>query len=102
MAVGVCLQVIKLELAPGKVERATLHIIELAASAHETRVAAMQHLSPIHTFMFDSKGTLLVANASAVEACQRGLTGVLGGTCCHFWVDVRGGGGARGGSIRAA
>ena len=66
---------IKLELAPGKVEQATLHIVELAGSAHDTRVAAMQHRSPIHTFMFDSTGTLLVANASAVEACQRGLKG---------------------------
>lgn len=68
-------QVIKLEISPGRIEEGVLQIVELASSAHDTRVAAMHHRSPIHTFMFDSKGALLVANASAIEACQRGTTG---------------------------
>lgn len=66
---------IKLELGPGKIEQAVLHVVELAASAQDTRVAAMHQRSPIHTFMFDSKGALLVANASAVEACTRSAAG---------------------------
>lgn len=68
-------QAIKLQIGPDQVERATLFIMHVQASAHDMRVGAMHHRSPIHTFMFDSNGALLVGNASAVESCRRGTSG---------------------------
>ena len=46
-----------------------MHTVEMDASAADLRSVAMHSTLPIHTFMFNSKGTLLGANASALEAC---------------------------------
>ena len=56
---------------------ALLHVIESAISSSQTdlRVAAMHDRSPIHTFLFDSEGTMLTANKMALLACQRDMTG---------------------------
>ena len=74
-------QAIKLQVGPDNVERATLFVMHVKASAHDMRVGAMHHRSPIQTFRFDSKGALLVGNASAVESCRRGTSGAAMRAC---------------------
>ena len=62
-----------METSPGHVENALLHVIEAEQSSHtELRVAAMHDRSPIHTFLFDSQGSLLTANKAALRFCQTG------------------------------
>ena len=62
-----------METSPGHVENALLHVIEAEQSSHtELRVAAMHDRSPIHTFLFDSQGSLLTANKAALQFCQTG------------------------------
>lgn len=41
-------------------------------SADNMRVCALHQRSPIHMFMFDNKGALLIANKAAMEALQPG------------------------------
>lgn len=43
-----------------------------SSSANNMRVCALHQRSPIHMFMFDSKGALLIANKAALEALQPG------------------------------
>lgn len=58
---------------PGRVENALLHVFEAEQSSHaELRVSAMHDRSPIHTFLFDSQGSLLTANKAALQFCQAG------------------------------
>ena len=40
------------------------------------RHAAMLQRNPVHTFMFDDKGTLLIANKSAIKASLHGKAGI--------------------------
>lgn len=47
-----------------------MHIVEMDASTEDLRVAAMHLRSPIHTLMFNGYGTLLGANASALQSCH--------------------------------
>ena len=60
-----------------------MHIAEMDASTEDLRVIAMHLRSPIHTFMFNSKGELLGANSSALEACYMHTTGMLLRLFCH-------------------
>ena len=59
-----------MQTAPGQVQHAVMHTAEMDASTEDLRVTAMHLRSPIHTLMFNSKGDLLGANTSALEACH--------------------------------
>ncbi|KAL3135611.1 3',5'-cyclic-nucleotide phosphodiesterase pde1 [Trebouxia sp. C0009 RCD-2024] len=61
---------IKVQVLPGEVQSAIMHIAELDASNEDLRVTAMHLRSPIHTLMFNSKGDLLAANSTALKACH--------------------------------
>ena len=67
---GPFVQPIRVQTAPGKVQTAVMHIAEMDASTEDLRVTAMHLRSPIHTLMFNSRGELLAANSSALEACH--------------------------------
>ncbi len=72
------MQPIKVETSPGHVEIALLHVIESEGSSHtDLRVAAIYDRSPIHTFLFDSEGSMLTANQAALLAHQRSALGEL-------------------------
>ena len=64
-----------MQTAPGKVEIALMHVADVDASVVDSRVGAMHTVNPFHTFMFDSDGVLLNANAKALEAFARHTTG---------------------------
>ena len=72
------MQPIRVQIGPGKVDTAVMHIAEMDASTEDLRVTAMHLRSPIHTLMFNSKGELLAANTSAVDACHLHTSG----RCC--------------------
>lgn len=57
-------------MKPDVVETAVLHIMEADANTSEMRLAAMHQINPLHTFMFNSRGKLLNANAAAIAACE--------------------------------
>ena len=60
-------QAIQLEVSPGCVKTAVLHMVDPeVASPADTRVSAMHERDPIHTMMFDIKGLLLTANKAAL------------------------------------
>ncbi|DBB13951.1 TPA: hypothetical protein ACH3X3_000930 [Trebouxia sp. C0006] len=68
---------IRVETSPGHVEIALLHVIESEGSSHtDLRVAAIYDRSPIHTFLFDSEGSMLTANQAALLAHQRSALGL--------------------------
>ena len=69
------LQPIKVEISPGKVEMAVLHIAEMGASIEDLRIKAQHHRNPFHTFMFNRDGILLSANKSAMQACKKSIAG---------------------------
>lgn len=52
-----------------------MHVADVDQSVVDSRVGAMHTVDPFHTFMFDSEGTLLNANGSALEAFARHATG---------------------------
>lgn len=91
------LQPINIQTASGAVETAVLHLFEQLSANEEAaapapapapdvvaspgssslsvdnmRVCALHQRSPIHMFMFDNKGALLIANKAAMEALQPG------------------------------
>ncbi len=61
---------VRVETAAGQVHTAVMHTVEMDASTEDLRMTAMYLRSPIHTLMFSSKGALLGANFSALEACR--------------------------------
>lgn len=65
------LQAIHIRTSPGHVETAVMHIIDMDFAAADDRLLAMHHRSPIHTYMFDSKGVLLQANNAALSALRK-------------------------------
>jgi len=64
------MQPIRVETAAGQVHTAVMHTVDMDASIEDLRMTAMYLRSPIHTLMFSSKGALLGANSSALEACR--------------------------------
>ena len=64
------MQPIRVETAAGQVHTAVMHTVDMDASIEDIRMTAMYVRSPIHTLMFGSKGALLGANSSALEACR--------------------------------
>lgn len=70
------MQPIKVQTAPGKVESAIMHVIDMEASHADKRFTAMARQAPLHTFMFNTQGKLLVANDAAMEACLHSVAGL--------------------------
>lgn len=64
------MQPIRVQTAAGQVDTAVMHTVDMDASIEDLRMTAMYLRSPIHTLMFSSKGALLGANSSALEACR--------------------------------
>ena len=64
-----------METAPGHVALALLFVLDVSASAADLRVGAMHRRNPLHSFMFSADGTLLNANAAALEAFKHHHTG---------------------------
>ena len=64
------MQPIRVETAAGQIHTAVMHTVDMDASTEDLRMTAMYLRSPIHTLMFSSKGALLGANSSALEACR--------------------------------
>ncbi len=64
------MQPIRVETAAGQVHTAVMHTVDMDTSIEDIRMTAMYVRSPIHTLMFSSKGALLGANSSALEACR--------------------------------
>ena len=69
-------QPIKVQTAPGKVESAIMHVIDMEASNADKRLTAMVRQTPLHAFMFNLHGQLLVANDAAKEACLHSAAGL--------------------------
>lgn len=74
------LQPLRIQMKPDVVETAIMHIMEADANTSEMRLAAMHQINPLHTFMFNSRGKLLNANAAAIAACEIPGTGC---SPCH-------------------
>ena len=70
------MQPIKVRTLANQVETAVMLIAELETSPTDLRAVAMHTRNPLHTFMFDSQGVLLNANAAALEAFQHHHTGL--------------------------
>ncbi|KAA6425466.1 MAG: hypothetical protein FRX49_04364, partial [Trebouxia sp. A1-2] len=62
------IQAIRVRTSPTQVETALMHVAELAGSVTDLRVGAIHSRNPLHTFLFNSCGVLLNANASALQA----------------------------------
>ena len=75
-AMACVLQPIKVQTVPGKVESAIMHVIDMEASNADKRFTAMVKHTPLHAFMFDLLGHLLVANDAAMEACLHSAAGL--------------------------
>lgn len=56
-----------METAPGQVESCQMNQVEQVASVEAARLAAMHHCGPIHTFMFNKEGELLMANKRGLD-----------------------------------
>ena len=67
----ILVQIIKIRTAPGHVEICTMQVVDLDSTGANDRLLAMHQRSPIHTFMFNSKGSLLQANTAALIAIRR-------------------------------
>ena len=65
------LQIIKIRTSPGHVETCIMQVVDLDSTAANDRLLSMHQRSPIHTFMFNSKGSLLQANTAALSAIRR-------------------------------
>lgn len=70
LIVDTTVQPIRIQINPDLVETAIMHILEVDANTSEMRLAAMHQINPLHTFMFNSRGKLLNANAAAIAACD--------------------------------
>lgn len=66
--VQLLIQAIRVRTLPTQVESALMHVAELDGSVTDLRVAAIHSRNPLHTFLFNSCGVLLNANASALQA----------------------------------
>lgn len=53
-----------------------MHVIDMEASNADKRFTAMVRQTPLHAFMFNLHGKLLVANDSAMEACLHSAAGL--------------------------
>ncbi|DBB14759.1 TPA: hypothetical protein ACH3X3_004373 [Trebouxia sp. C0006] len=71
---------IRVRTLPTQVESALMHVAELDGSVTDLRVAAIHSRNPLHTFLFNSCGVLLNANASALQAFAHSHAGDAGGT----------------------
>ncbi|KAL0039442.1 hypothetical protein WJX79_008577 [Trebouxia sp. C0005] len=71
---------IRVRTSPTQVETALMHVAELAGSVTDLRVGAIHSRNPLHTFLFNSCGVLLNANASALQAFAHSHAGHAGGT----------------------
>jgi len=68
-----------------------MHVVDMEASKADKhigntnkRFAAMMQHAPLHTFLFNEHGKLLVANDAAMEACaQYSWPESLPGARCH-------------------
>ena len=70
------MQSIKVQTAQGKVESAILHVINMETNNADKRLVAMVRQTPLHAFMFNAQGKLLVANDAAMEACLHSAAGL--------------------------
>lgn len=70
------MQSIKVQTAQGKVESAIMHVINTETNNADKRLIAMVRQTPMHAFMFNQHGQLLVANDAALEACQHSSAGL--------------------------
>jgi predicted DCC family thiol-disulfide oxidoreductase YuxK len=70
------LQPIKVQTLPGKAESAIMHVVDMEASNADKRFTAMVRHTPLHTFLFNKHGKLLVANDAAMEACLHSTAGL--------------------------
>ncbi len=70
------LQPIRVQTAHGKIESAVMHVIDMEASNADKRFTAMVRHMPLHTFLFNGNGKLLVANDAAMEACLHSTAGL--------------------------
>jgi len=77
------LQPIRVQTLPGKTESAIMHVVDMEASNADRhignadkRFAAMMQHTPLHTFLFNKHGKLLVANDAAMEACLHSTAGL--------------------------
>ena len=61
------MQALKVETSPGVVEKCHMTQLEQVASEESARLAAINHVAPIHTFMFSNTGRLLMANRRGRE-----------------------------------
>lgn len=53
-----------------------MHVINMETSNADKRLIAMVRQTPMHAFMFDQQGQLLVANDAAMEACLHSSAGL--------------------------
>lgn len=53
-----------------------MHVIDMEASNADKRFTAMVRQTPLHAFMFNQHGKLLVANDAAMEACLHSVAGL--------------------------
>ncbi|DBB03659.1 hypothetical protein WJX82_000931 [Trebouxia sp. C0006] len=74
---------IRVQTLPGKTESAIMHVVDMEASNADRhignadkRFAAMMQHTPLHTFLFNKHGKLLVANDAAMEACLHSTAGL--------------------------
>ena len=70
------LQPIRVQTGPNKVESAVLHVVDMEASNADKRFTAMVRCNPLHTFLFNSTGKLLVLNDAAKQACLHSTAGL--------------------------
>ena len=65
----VTLQTIRVR-ADGEVLDCLMVQLEESIGSDNARIAAMQHLAPIPTFLFTSRGKLVIANQKALTKCS--------------------------------
>lgn len=53
-----------------------MHVTHTETNHTDKRFIAMVRQTPMHAFMFNSQGQLLVANDAALEACQHSSAGL--------------------------
>ncbi len=53
-----------------------MHVVDMEASNADKRFTAMVRHTPLHTFLFNKHGKLLVANDAAMEACLHSTAGL--------------------------
>ena len=80
------IQALKVETSPGVVEKCHMTQLEQVASEESARLAAINHVAPIHTFMFSNTGRLLLANRRGRERYNH-LSECLSHSACLTWVS---------------